>query len=355
MEKGKAKSAAAAAAVTDSLPKLDSVASSESSSDRRFASWLQPSGQLSKRSKPPSLVSLCVGVVGKHLEDIIPDLEEIAITFPPDIKMALAAVARRRRLLDDNVIVPLADGSWEILDISGSNVTDVGLIKLAEICRSLRAVDISRCENITVAGVSGVLQHCHSLETLRCGGCRRSDYMARCCLGILKPKLRDVDGDSWEELDATEIIDGAHSLRWLVWPRIDKYTLEDFSAECPRITVNPKPSPFTLRGAQVPREAWPDIILDEPFVKDIDPETWAVSGFRPRKISAPLSSPTSELSVAEKFRLAFLERDNRLAPKRAKNVRQHQRRAEKEFMAMDTRAKALALASKLGKLLHNRH
>lgn len=167
MEKGKAKSAAAA--VTDSLPKLDSVASSESSSDRRFASWLQPSGPLIKRSKPPSLVSLCVGVVGKHLEDIIADLEEIAITFPSDIKMALAAVARRRRLLDNNVIVPLADGSWEILDISGSNVTDVGLIKLAGICRSLRAVDISRCENITVAGVSGVLQHCHSLETLRCG------------------------------------------------------------------------------------------------------------------------------------------------------------------------------------------
>lgn len=52
---------------------------------------------------------------------------------------------------------------------------------------------------------------------LICRGCPRSDYTARCCLGILKPKLQDVDGDSWEELDATEIIDGAHSLRWLVW------------------------------------------------------------------------------------------------------------------------------------------
>lgn len=190
---------------------------------------------------------------------------------------------------------------------------------------------------------------------LICRGCPRSDSTARCCLGILKPKLHDVDGDSWEELDAAEIIDGAHSLRWLVWPRIDKNTLEDFSAECPRITVNPKPSPFTLRRAQVPREAWPDVILDEPFVKDIGPETWAVSGLRPRKISAPLSSPTSELSVAEKFRLAFLERDNRLAPKRAKNLRQRQRRAEKELMTMDTRAKALALASKLSKSLNNRH
>ncbi|XP_030542873.1 uncharacterized protein LOC115749956 isoform X2 [Rhodamnia argentea] len=339
MEEGKAKFAA----VTDPVPKLDS------------ASSLRSSGPPVKRSKPPSLVSLCVGVVGKHLEDIITDLEEIAVTFPADIKMAVAAIARRRRLLDNNVIVSLADGSWEILDISGSNVSDVGLIKLAGICRSLRAVDISRCANITVAGVSGVLQHCHSLETLRCGGCPRSDYTARCCLGILKPKLHDVDGDSWEELDAAEIIDGAHSLRWLVWPRIDKNTLEDFSAECPRITVNPKPSPFTQRWTQAPREAWPDVILDETFVKDIDPETWAVSGLRPRRISAPLSSPTSELSVAEKFRLAFLERDNRLAPKRAKNVRQRQRRAEKELMTMDTRAKALALASKLSRSLNNRH
>ncbi|KAI6687506.1 hypothetical protein NL676_024334 [Syzygium grande] len=351
MEKGKAK----LAAVSDSVPKLDSVSSS-TGSDRKFAaSSLRSSGPPIKRSKPPSLVSLCVGVIGKHLEDIIADLEEIAVAFPLDIKMAVTSIARRRRLLDDNVIVSLADGSWEILDISGSNVSDVGLIKLAGICRSLRAVDISRCENISVAGVSGLLQHCHSLETLRCGGCPRSDYTARCCLGILKPKLHDADGDSWEELDPSEIIDGAHSLRWLVWPRIDKNTLENFSAECPRITVNPKPSPFTLRGAQVPREAWPDVILDEPFVRDIDPETWAVSGFRPKKISAPLSSPTSELSMAEKFRLAFLERDNRLAPKRAKNMRQHQRRAEKEFMAMDTRAKALALATKLSKSLHNRH
>lgn len=56
--------------------------------------------------------------------------------------MAVTSIARRRRLLDDNVIVSLADGSWEILDISGSNVSDVGLIKLAGICRSLRAVDI---------------------------------------------------------------------------------------------------------------------------------------------------------------------------------------------------------------------
>ncbi|KAL3733492.1 hypothetical protein ACJRO7_022939 [Eucalyptus globulus] len=210
--------------------------------------------------------------------------------------MALTAVARRRQLLDDEVIVSLADDSWVILDISGSNVSDVGLRKLAGICRSLRAVDISRCKNISVDGVSAVLQHCHSLETLRCGGFPRNGFTARGCLDILKPKLPVVDLESWEDFDSDAIIGGA-KLRFLVWPRIDINILEDFSVECPRVTVNPDLS-SRRGGSQVPREAWPNIILDEPFVQDIDPKTWAVSGFR-------LSSPTSELSLAEKFRRAY--------------------------------------------------
>lgn len=43
--------------------------------------------QLERTKSPPSLQSLCLGVVGKHLEDIIPDLAEIAINFPPDVKV----------------------------------------------------------------------------------------------------------------------------------------------------------------------------------------------------------------------------------------------------------------------------
>lgn len=45
----------------------------------------------------------------------------------------------------------------------------------------------------------------------------RSDYTARRCLGILKPKLNDVDGESWEDIDTTEIAHGAQALRWLIW------------------------------------------------------------------------------------------------------------------------------------------
>ncbi|KAF7141554.1 hypothetical protein RHSIM_Rhsim06G0217400 [Rhododendron simsii] len=323
-------------------------------STRNTHSTLRSSILPFEKPKPPSLVSLCLGVVGKHFEDIIEDLEDIAVNFPADIKMAMAAIARRRKLLSDNVIIALAEGSWEILDLSGSDVSDFGLSRVSKVCKFIRAVDISRCSKVTWLGVSELVQHCRSLEILRCGGCPRSDYTARRCLCLLKPKLDDVEGESWEELDTMEIAHGAPSLRWLVWPKIDKDSLESLSAECPRIVVNPKPSPFGFRGVEVPRGALPDVSLDDPIVKEVDPKTWAVSGFAVRATSASGLSP-SELPVAEKFRLAFVERDTRLAPKRAKNARQHQRRAEREMVTMSTSAKALALASQASRSLQNRN
>uniref|UniRef100_A0A2P2ITR8 Uncharacterized protein n=1 Tax=Rhizophora mucronata TaxID=61149 RepID=A0A2P2ITR8_RHIMU len=162
-----------------------------------------------------------------------------------------------------------------------------------------------------------------------------------------------MEGDCWEELDTDKIGQGAESLRWLVWPKINKESLDILSTECPRIIVNPKPSLFGFRGIEVPPEAFPDTALDDPIVKDIDPKAWAVRGCTPRPVSQLLPSP-NELSMAEKFRLAFAERDARLAPKRAKNARQHQRRAEREWMMTSTEAKAIALASKASKSLYTR-
>ncbi|KAF5776117.1 putative leucine-rich repeat domain superfamily [Helianthus annuus] len=77
------------------------------------------------------------------------------------------AVARRRKLLDDDVIIALAESSWEILDLSDSEVTDIGLLKVIEICKHVRAMDISHCSNITSFSVSELVKHCHCLEILR--------------------------------------------------------------------------------------------------------------------------------------------------------------------------------------------
>ncbi|KAK2431680.1 hypothetical protein P8452_44810 [Trifolium repens] len=315
-------------------------------------------GLLTKKTKPRSLVNLCIGLIGRHLEDIVEDLDEIAICLPAEIKLALAAIARRRKLLNDDVLIALADASWDILDVSGSDVSDYGLVKAAEVCRFIKALDISRCTKITATGIAELVKHCHSLETLRCGGCPRSDNTARRCLSIFKPRLEYVEEDSWEDLDTKEIGSGAQSLRWLVWPSIDNNSLEELSVECPRIVVNPKPSsPFGFMGTKVPFEAFQNIILDDAVVKDIDPKTWTMHGIAKMPISSPSSSSSSstELSVAEKFRLAFEERDNRLAPKRAKNARQHQRRAARDLLLMSTRAKATVLASQISKSFHSRN
>ncbi|CAI0437233.1 unnamed protein product [Linum tenue] len=313
--------------VSASLKKLDLSSTASNPNSSRSISTLQSSRFRREKGRPPSLVSLCVGVLGRHLEDVIGELREISVGFPAHIKLAIVAIARRRKLLNDDLILSLVDSSWEILDISGSDVTDTCLAEVSKICSRIRAVDIR--------------------------GCPRSNYTARRSLGILKPELMDLEGDSWEELDAAEIAHGAESLRWLLWPMIDKDSQETLATECPRIIVNPKPSPLGFRGLDVPIEAHADIALDDSVVKDISPTTWAVGGFAPRSISPCISgTPGIELSMAERFRLAFLDRDTRLAPKRAKNARQRQRRAEREMLMSSTNAKAIALASRATKSFH---
>nr|XP_009402579.1 PREDICTED: uncharacterized protein LOC103986326 isoform X2 [Musa acuminata subsp. malaccensis] len=283
-----------------------------------------------KKTKPPSLVNLCLGILGRYLEDIIADISEIAAGFPPDIKLVLVAIARRRQLLNDDVLISLAEVSWKILDLSGSDVTDFGLRKVAEICIDLRAIDIR--------------------------GCPRSEITARQCVSVLKPKLNHVEEDSWEELENVDIGSGSQSLCWLVWPKIDDDSKESLAVECPRIVVNPQPLPLGFRGLQVPKEALANKALDHFIIDGIDPKTWAVSGAtrRPPAPAPTACDDTPELSMAERFRLAFLERDARLAPKRAKNARQHRRRAEREYLMNSSSAKSVILASQASKFLHNK-
>ncbi|CAN1147080.1 hypothetical protein LINPERHAP2_LOCUS15655 [Linum perenne] len=149
-------------------PEEDTLAASLKKLDLDSTAFI-PGFRWGKKGKPPSLVSLCLGVLGKHLEDIVAHLGEVSIGFPAHIKLVIAAIARRRRFLNDDVIVSLADSSWEILDISDSDVSDSGLAAVSQICSHLRAVDISRCYHVTPAGVSELVQHCKSLQTLRCG------------------------------------------------------------------------------------------------------------------------------------------------------------------------------------------
>lgn len=43
--------------------------------------------QLGRPKSAPTLLNLCLGVVGSHLEDLVPHLADIALDFPSEIKV----------------------------------------------------------------------------------------------------------------------------------------------------------------------------------------------------------------------------------------------------------------------------
>lgn len=208
--------------------------------------------------------------------------------------MTVVAVAKKRNELGDTVLLKLVRNSWEILDLSGSQVSDIGLEAVSNICIDLRAIDISRCKKITPFGVPQVLRYCPLLETLRWGGCPASEGIARGSLSFLRPTLVEVEVDSWEEEeDITEFAPGPHSLRWLVWPKIDKDSYESLVKECPRVVINPN-KPLSLRNwMDIPEHALPGVVLDASFLKDIDPRTWDVPVSK-LKTSAPIEGVTAQ-------------------------------------------------------------
>lgn len=294
-----------------------------------------------------SLLNLCLGLLGRHLEHILDELPSIGEVLPASLKMTLLAVARRRGLLGDDVLLALIDESWETLDVSGSDVTDLGMKRASAKCHLLKAVDVSRCSNLTAFAVQSLVQNCPILHTLRCGGTSLSNATAKKSLFYIVPGLNadNEAEDSWENLELEQLGRGAQALRWLVWPAIDEGWHQWLSSVCPKVVTNPALSPAGYRSHKVPQEALPDAVLDDSAVIGLDPETWAIKAQTQRVLNlSSLDTKFGSLSIAERFRLAFAERDERLASKRAKNVRQNQRRAEKAWLESDADAKAILWA-----------
>lgn len=53
-----------------------------------FCWFASVTGNSASKSGPPSLVSLCLGVVGRHLEEISPCLADISLILPAEIKVS---------------------------------------------------------------------------------------------------------------------------------------------------------------------------------------------------------------------------------------------------------------------------
>ena len=102
--------------------------------------------------KPPSLVSLCIGVIGKHLEDIITDLAEIAIGLPAEIKAMEELDQWKEQLLH----------WWSLAEEQLRQVPPVQLYATAAILvfttlllLSLRLLKRAKSNTIVLTGLSG--------------------------------------------------------------------------------------------------------------------------------------------------------------------------------------------------------
>lgn len=299
---------------------------------------------------PRSLVAICVGFLGRFLEELADDMHLLAPAWPTPIKLAIAAIARRRGLLDDELLRALVDDTWTCAALADGHVTDAGVRHLSAMCSRLVAVDVSRCDAVSADALVELVMANPSLHTLRFGGTARSDAVARAALRRILPRLREgagADDGSWEELSLESVGAGAQALRWIVWRTADERSLERLRTQCPVIGVNAR---------WRPPEADPDAELDDAFLAGIDPDAWSTRADVAWRGAAPTGGPScpapppgggwAALPLAERFRLAYAAREARLAPKRAKNARQAQRRAERERLTDDPAARARQLAER---------
>ena len=139
-----------------------------------------------------------------------------------------------------------------------TRVTDAGIAALAarRALRNVTAVDLSRCDGVTAAGLRILARAAPRLRTLRCGGDATCNAACEAAMPGIVPRLEDGGGvDDWEtraEVDSTDVVvdgddvseplddfepaSGATSLEWLVWPDVRPDTRATISRQVPEDT-----------------------------------------------------------------------------------------------------------------------
>ena len=223
---------------------------------------------------PKPLKWIVADLLARHVDELVDAAgESLRHVVPCDVRDALLAVARRRRCLDDATLRALVDDSTTIIDASGcggGRVTDAGIAALAarRALRNVTAVDLSRCDGVTAAGLRILARAAPRLRTLRCGGDATCNAACEAAMPGIVPRLEDGGGvDDWEtraeaHVDSTDVPTHgddfdcfepcrarATSLEWLVWPDVRPDTRATISRQCPRIRIVAPPREVHLRAA----------------------------------------------------------------------------------------------------------
>ncbi|BDA48539.1 hypothetical protein COCOBI_12-2190 [Coccomyxa sp. Obi] len=317
----------------------------------------------------PSLQSLCLGCLATYLEDLLDAGQELLSQLPWTWKAPLLAVARRTGMLTDHALLLLLDEDFVSLDLAHARrVTRNSVAEALRQLPLLRALDLSHAA-FQPASLASLAQTCPLLEVLRLGGLppksvrAAADALLRCL-----PRLQQTAvADSWEDLaepSAPQAERGLERLEYLVWPDISAEALAHLHAHQPQLKIIGALDHPLLRPARrhrPPPAADPRVPLDQPHADAVAQFDWDAAAARAHGsglvgfsgAAGPEGAAASEggagagaggrreLTLAERFRLAYESRAARVAVVRAKNAKKEQRRA---LRAMGSAERAVALA-----------
>lgn len=286
----------------------------------------------------PSLQALCLGSLGEVLPELLEVGTDILPLLPSHCKAALLALARRQGLINDGTLAMLVDEEWTTLDLAGcSTVSEVSILSTLYSTPHLRALDVSHCA-FSAASLRQLPRLCPQLQVLRLGGCLIASRPVARALGQIVPVIQQpaAASESWEH-DVVACEEGVNarltSLHQIVWPDCPSWLAEQLATVCPKIQVNAYDS-STRPGKEISEAANPGIALDTANFKACRMEALiAVAVEVPMDAAVPEVVP-EQISIAERFRLAYAERDQKEAVKAvkvlqqaARNEAQRQRRA----------------------------
>lgn len=95
------------------------------------------------QSSLPSLRSACLGVIGRHLEELIRAGDTIIPWLPSSDRLSLFAVARRQGWVNEGTWRLFVDEAWSVLDVARTGLMGKEVEEMMGLMPGIRAVDLS--------------------------------------------------------------------------------------------------------------------------------------------------------------------------------------------------------------------
>ncbi|MEW5312321.1 MAG: hypothetical protein WDW38_003964 [Sanguina aurantia] len=305
----------------------------------------------------PSLLSLSVSTLGRHVTKFVRCCGKLDF-LPTDVRGCLIAAARKRKELTDALLVPLLDRDITLLDLSGTGISPAVLLAAVAALPRLLSLDLTGLV-LSASDWLGIGHSCPLLQLLRLGGLcgRRCRHRRRAGEGVAHGAAtggccgcRHSVRISLEPLPLTGAVtflvshgmcikDGTavvtqtgrlRSLRVIIWLTVTEQAQDALRTQCPLVLLNPL---YTAQIPGIPAHFLdPGRALDEGYLSMATPRAWQLSrrktlqALAERDAAGGASAGSVDgqsLSIAEKFRLAYIDK--------AKHEKERERQIEEQW------------------------